>query len=107
MVLYWNSATESTRVCSLLKERKSELNYRRGLLKGRRARVEHPLLNGRRSVSVRVRGPVEVFPRRERLMLGSRRAILLVVGSLPSRAVATMSLRGNTSPPLVSLANCL
>ena len=54
-----------------------------------------------------VRGPAEELPHRERLMLGSRRAILFVVGSLPSRAVATMSLCGNTSPPLIKLINRL
>ena len=60
-----------------------------------------------RSKKVCTRGPAEEFPHRERLMLGSRRAILLMVGSLPSRAVATMSLCGNTSPPLITLINCL
>ena len=57
--------------------------------------------NGRRSNEVDVRGPVKVLPHCERLMLCSRRAILLMAGSLPSRAVATMSLCGNTSPPLI------
>ena len=63
--------------------------------------------NGRRSKEVDVRGPVMVLPHCERLMLCSRRAILLMAGSLPSRAVATMSLCGNTSPPLIMLVNGL
>ena len=39
--------------------------------------------------------------------LASLRALCLVVGSLPSRALVQMSLRGNTSPPLIMLVNGL